>query len=66
MALNEPIQVVKYSEDPNSRDTHLLYKPENVPNAEKVEYNDNDGHKITMNANALALLGGFDEQPKPQ
>ena len=65
MALNQPIQVVKYSEEPNNRDTHLLYKPDGDQdqdqNVKKMEYNDNDGHKITMNSNALALLSDNNE-----
>lgn len=48
--LEKPIEVIKYSEKKDNRDTFLIQKPPQMAQEQKED-------KITMNANALELLG---------
>lgn len=60
--LNQPIQIVKYSEQQDNRDTFLIQKPEpkaSVPAAGPGA----QGDRISVFGNALKLLGGL-EAPK--
>ena len=51
--LCKPIEVVKYSEETNNRDTFLLQKAEPQHIKEENEHDSEDGGKIVMHNKAL-------------